>query len=115
MITEEMLSGHDWYATFAALAGASDKVPTDRPMDSVDASKFLTRQERDDGPGRPLFFGPDGSLMSAKHHNIKIWLRYCEGFEKPILKPAFPLSTTSAATRARNGASSTTGWTWAGR
>ena len=27
MITEEMLSAHDWYKTFAALAGASDKVP----------------------------------------------------------------------------------------
>ena len=41
VVTEEMLSAHDWYATFAALAGASDKVPTDRPMDGIDASKFL--------------------------------------------------------------------------
>ena len=38
-----------------------------------------------------VFFGPDGSMMSAKWLNVKIWLRYCEGFEKPILKPAFPL------------------------
>ena len=38
-----------------------------------------------------MFFGPDGSMMSAKWHNIKIWLRYCEGFDKPIVKPAFPL------------------------
>lgn len=30
-------------------------------------------------------------MMSIKWHNIKVWLRYCEGFEKPILKPAFPL------------------------
>ena len=30
-------------------------------------------------------------MMSAKWLNVKIWLRYCEGFEKPILKPAFPL------------------------
>jgi arylsulfatase A-like enzyme len=28
VVTEEMLSAHDWYKTFAALAGASDKVPT---------------------------------------------------------------------------------------
>ena len=41
VVTEEMLSAHDWYQTFAALAGASDKMPTDRPMDGVDASKFL--------------------------------------------------------------------------
>ena len=32
MITEEMLSAHDWYKTFAALAGASDKA-ANRPPD----------------------------------------------------------------------------------
>jgi hypothetical protein len=29
--------------------------------------------------------------MSLKAHNIKVWLRYSEGFDKPILKPQFPL------------------------
>ena len=52
VVTEEMLSAHDWYKTFAALAGASDKAPTDRPMDGVDASKFLLGAERAHGPGR---------------------------------------------------------------
>jgi hypothetical protein len=91
LISEEMLSCHDWYATFAALAGASDKVPTDRPMDTVDASKFLTGESETTGREDLLFFGPDGELMSAKHQNLKVWIRYCEGFEKPILKPSFPL------------------------
>jgi hypothetical protein len=27
VVTEEMLSAHDWYTTFAALTGASDKMP----------------------------------------------------------------------------------------
>jgi arylsulfatase A-like enzyme len=31
VVTEQMLSAHDWYKTFAALAGALDRVPTDRP------------------------------------------------------------------------------------
>ena len=44
VVTEEMLSAHDWYKTFAALAGASDKVPTDRPMDGVDASHVPARR-----------------------------------------------------------------------
>jgi hypothetical protein len=30
VITKQTLSAHDWYSSFAALAGASDKVPADR-------------------------------------------------------------------------------------
>ena len=52
VVTEEMLSCHDWYKTFAALAGASDKVPTDRPMDGIDASKFLLGESEHDRPRR---------------------------------------------------------------
>ena len=91
VVTEEMLSAHDWYKTFAALAGASDKVPTDRPMDGVDASKFLLGESKHTGRESLLFFGPDGSLMSVKVHNLKIWLRYSEGVDKPIVTPQFPM------------------------
>ena len=91
VVTEEMLSAHDWYKTFAALAGASDKVLTDRPMDGIDASKFLLGQSKATGRDGLLFFGPDGSLMSVKSHNIKVWLRYSEGFDKPIVTPQFPM------------------------
>ena len=91
IVSEEMLSAHDWYKTFAALAGASNKVPTDRPMDGVDASGFLTGKSQSTGREAPLFFGPDGSLMSVKCRNIKIWLRYSESIEKPIVTPQFPM------------------------
>ena len=88
VVTDEMLSAHDWYKTFAALAGASDKVPTDRPMDGVDASAFLLGESEQTGRESLLFFGPDGSLMSVKWRNIKIWLRYSEGIDKPIVTAA---------------------------
>jgi len=91
VVSEEMLSAHDWYKTFAALVGASDKVPTDRPLDGVDASKFLLGESKNTGRETLLFFGPDGSLMSVKWHNIKIWLRYSESIEKPIVTPQFPM------------------------
>jgi arylsulfatase A-like enzyme len=91
VITEEMLSAHDWYKTFAALAGASDKVPTDRPMDGLDASKFLLGDSEHTGREAIVFFGPDGSLMSVKWHNIKVWFRYSEEVEKPIVTPQFPM------------------------
>lgn len=91
VVTEEMLSVHDWYMTFATLAGASDKVPTDRPMDGVDASGFLLGANEHTGRNSLVFFGPDGSLMSAKYDNIKVWFRYCEGFDKPVVQPTFPM------------------------
>ena len=91
VVTEELLSAHDWYTTFAALAGASDRVPTDRPIDGIDASRFLLGESATSGRESYLFFGPDGSLMSVKWHNIKAVLRYCEGMDQPIVRPSWPM------------------------
>lgn len=43
---------------FASLIGRTDLVPTDRPIDGIDTSKFLLGD--DDGTGRTtvLFYGP---------------------------------------------------------
>jgi arylsulfatase A-like enzyme len=91
VVTEESLTAQDWYQTFAALAGASDKVPTDRPLDGIDASQFLLGTSEHTGRETVVFFGPDGSLMSVKWNNVKVWLRYTEGVDKPIVQPQFPL------------------------
>ena len=91
VVTGEMLSAHDWYKTFAALAGASDIVPTDRPMDGVDASAFLLGASEKTGRETLLFFGRDGSLMSSKWRNVKVVFRHSEGIDQPILEPQFPM------------------------
>jgi arylsulfatase len=91
VVTEELLTAHDWYTTFAALAGESDRVPTDRPIDGVDASKFLLGQSPSTGREACLFFGPDASLMSIKWHNVKAVLRYSVGDDQPIVQPQFPM------------------------
>ena len=91
VVTPEMLSAHDWYKTFGALAGASDKVPTDRPMDGVDASAFLLGGSEKTGRESLLFFGPDGALMSSKWRNVKAVFRHSEGMAQPILEPQWPM------------------------
>jgi arylsulfatase len=91
VVTDEMITAHDWFKTFAALAGASDKVPTDRPMDGVDASQFLLGKSDTTGRDTYLFFGPDGKFMSAKWKNFKLVHRYCEGMDQPIVTPSLPL------------------------
>ena len=50
------------------------------------------RGERRPAAGRAiLFFGPDGSLMSVKWHNMKAVLRYSEGIDQPIVTPQWPM------------------------
>jgi hypothetical protein len=73
------------------LAEASDKVPTDRPLDGVDASQFLLGQSQETGRESWIFFGPDGSLMSVKNKTFKLVHRYCEGKDKPIVQPSLPM------------------------
>jgi arylsulfatase len=92
IVTDEMLAAHDWYKTFAALAGASDKVPTDRPLDGEDVSDFLLGKTDKSPRETYIFFGPDGELMSAKWRNFKVVKRYCEGMDKPIVEPSLPMA-----------------------
>jgi arylsulfatase len=66
-------------------------VPTDRPIDGIDASSFLLGESETSGRESYLFFGPDGSLMSAKWHNVKVVLHYSEGIDQPIVKPQWPM------------------------
>jgi len=91
VVTDEMITSHDWYKTFAALAGASDKVPTDRPMDGLDTSEFLLGKSKTTGRDSYVFFGPDGGLMSAKWRNFKMVHRYSEGMDQPYITPQVPL------------------------
>jgi arylsulfatase len=90
VVTDELLTCHDWYKTFAALAGASDKVPSDRPIDGVDASQFLLGKSKESPRDSYLFFGSDGKLMSVKRRNIKLVFRTCEGINSPVVECVLP-------------------------
>ena len=41
VVSQQMLTAHDWLPTLAAMVGESNRVPTDRPIDGVDASAFM--------------------------------------------------------------------------
>jgi len=91
VVTQEMLTAHDWLPTLAGLVGDSDRVPKDRPIDGIDASGFMLGRSKTTGRSEYIFFGPDAEPMSVKWGNIKVIFRYADSFEKPILKPYFPL------------------------
>jgi len=92
VVTQEMLAATDWLPTLAGMIGASNLVPKDRPIDGIDASAFMMGQSKTTGRDTYMFFGPDGELMSVKWKIYKTILRYCEGADKPIVKPEFPMS-----------------------
>lgn len=79
IVTEEMLAAVDWLPTLAALAGASNLVPKDRPIDGVDASAFLLGKNPTTGREHYMFFGADAELMSVKWRYYKMILRYAPG------------------------------------
>jgi arylsulfatase len=91
VVTQQILCAEDWYPTLAAMAGASNLIPKDRPIDGLDASAFVLGKSDTTGRDSYMFFGPDGELMSVKWHMYKTVFRYSEGFSKPIVKPQFPI------------------------
>jgi len=90
-VSNEMLSAEDWMPTLAGLAGEAQRMPTDRPIDGINASAYMLGKNPKSGRDTYLFFSPDGELMSVKWNTVKVIFRYTEGIEKPIVKPYLPL------------------------
>src|SRR5450631_4470689 len=93
VVTNEMLAAVDWLPTLATMAGASNLVPKDRPVDGIDASAFMLGESAATGRDSYMFFGVDGELMSIKWKVYKTIFRYTEtpAGDKPYIKPQFPM------------------------
>jgi arylsulfatase A-like enzyme len=89
--SDQMLSAVDWLPTLAALTGQSQRVPTDRPIDGVNAADHLLGNAETSGRDSVLFFGIDGELMSVKWKNFKVILRTSAGINEPIVTPQMPI------------------------
>jgi arylsulfatase A-like enzyme len=96
VVTNEMLASVDWLPTLAAMVGASNLVPKDRPIDGVDASAFMLGRSNATGRDSYMFFGVDGELMSIKWRTYKTIFRYTEDTVHPaiqsgLITPQFPM------------------------
>jgi len=91
IVTQEMFTATDWLPTLAGLVGASSLVPTDRPIDGIDASNFILGKSPTTGRDSLLYFGSDGKLMAVKWKMYKAIFRYSEGLDKPVVEPQLPL------------------------
>ena len=80
-VSNEIVHGVDMFATLAKLTGA--KVPTDRPMDSLDQSDFfLGKSEKSAREGFPIWCGD--RLTAVKWRNWKLhFIRQDTMFDPP--------------------------------
>ena len=70
-VSNEIVSIVDFYTTLAGFAGAKDRVPVDRPIDSLDLGAFLLGQQKTSPrENLMLFYGQE--LLALKWRNYKI-------------------------------------------
>jgi arylsulfatase A-like enzyme len=91
VVTQQILSAHDWLPTLAGIVGRTDLAPKDRPIDGVDASAFMLGKSDATGRETYMYWGPDGKLAGVRWKIYKAVFRYSEGIDKPIVEPQFPM------------------------
>lgn len=91
VVTDEIIAAVDWLPTLASLVGEGDRIPTDRPIDGLDAGAFLRGDSPTSGRDHVIYFGSDGAPMSVKWKTMKAVFRYAESTSGPIIKPQWPL------------------------
>ncbi len=70
-VSNEVVSILDFYRTFANVAGASEGIPQDRPIDSVDQTAFLFGNQQSSNREHLLVFYAQ-ELLAIKWRNYKI-------------------------------------------
>jgi arylsulfatase A-like enzyme len=70
-VSNQIVSLLDFYRTFAKVAGAEDRVPTDRAIDSVDQSGFLFGDQPASDREHIMIFH-NGRLLAIKWRNFKM-------------------------------------------
>lgn len=91
VVTQQILSAHDWLPTLAGLVGRTDLVPKDRPIDGLDASAFMLGKSDSTERENYMYWAPDGKLAGVRWKIYKAVFRYSEGIDKPIVEPQFPM------------------------
>ncbi|HKV54516.1 MAG TPA: arylsulfatase [Candidatus Binataceae bacterium] len=89
--SDEIFSAVDWLPTLAGLIGESKRVPTDRPIDGIDAADYLLGKKETSGRDSVLYFGLDGKLMSVKWKNFKVIFRTAKSVTDPITDVQMPM------------------------
>ncbi|MBS0361573.1 MAG: arylsulfatase [Proteobacteria bacterium] len=92
-VSNQIVSLLDFYRTFATLAGAADRVPTDRAIDSIDQSGFLFGDQATSDRDHLMIFH-DNKLLAIKWPNFKMHFEVRDAPRGPVVTTG--QSTTTA-------------------
>jgi arylsulfatase len=96
-VSNEIVSVLDFYRTFARLAGATDRIPTDRAIDSVDQADFLLGSQQKSGREHVMFFY-ENDLLAIKWRNYKAHMIVREPSRGDVRVPGQSMLTSSVVT-----------------
>lgn len=83
-VSNQIVSLLDFYRTFAKVAGAEDRVPTDRAIDSADQSGFLFGDQPTSNREHIMIFH-GGRLLAIKWRNFKMHFEVREEPRGPVV------------------------------
>jgi len=88
-VSDEIISSLDWYATLATIIGEKQRIPTDRPMDSIDQSQFiLGKNEKSNREHVITYVG--NNVYAVKWRNLKVHFITAESTFSEIKRHTFP-------------------------
>ncbi len=88
-VSDEIFATLDWMPTIANLAGEGHRIPTDRPIDGKDQSKFILGTQPESNRDHVMCFVGD-DLFSVKWRSFKIHLKTAETLWSPLETHMFP-------------------------
>lgn len=90
VVTDEIIADLDWFSTLAYLTGNQNKIPTDRPIDSIDQSDFILGQNEQSNREYVLtYVGTE--LFAVKWRNFKMHFKAANETHGRFEEFTFPL------------------------
>ena len=90
VVTQQILSTHDWLPTLRAYRPARSR-PEGPPHRRRRRVRLCLGKSGATGRENHIYFGPDGKLAGVRWKIYKAVFRYSEGIDKPIVEPQFPM------------------------
>jgi arylsulfatase A-like enzyme len=88
-VTDEILSDLDWFSTLAHLVGEAARIPTDRPIDSINQADFLLGKQEQSNREHIVTYVGD-RVFSVKWRSLKVHFFTAESTFSPIVEHTFP-------------------------
>jgi len=88
-VSDEIISSLDWYVTLATMIGEKQRIPTDRPMDSIDQSQFILGKHQKSNREHVITY-VGNNVYAVKWRNMKVHFITAESTFSEVKQHTFP-------------------------